>query len=141
MTSTIIIGAGPGLGAALAHRFGRGGQSVGLIARRDDGLKSLADSLLKNGVDVGWHAADAAIETSLRTAIEALETQLGPCGVLIYNAAVQRPGGPFEIDIRTVRADLNVNVLGALVAAQTVAPGMMARGKGAILFTGGGVDQ
>lgn len=137
--TTIIVGTGPGLGAALAERFGRDGGAVGLIARRKDPLLALADTLRVKGIDACWHVADAADETALRTAIRTLEAKIGPCSTLIYNAAVLRPGLPLETDSLTVRAEFEVNVLGALVAAQSVAPGMIARGTGAILFTGGGL--
>lgn len=41
--SIVIIGAGPNLGAAVARRFGREGMSVGLIARDESKLASLAE--------------------------------------------------------------------------------------------------
>ena len=139
MTSCIIVGAGSGIGVALARRFARGGQCIGLIARRESALQGLADDLANQGIDVAWRSANAGNSDELRLAIEQLEHDCGPCSTLIYNAAVLRPEAPLALTAKVLRAEFDVNAVGALVAASAVAPGMLARGSGAILFTGGGL--
>ena len=139
MTSCIIVGAGSGIGVSLARRFARGGQRVGLIARRESALRGIANDLASRGVDVAWRSADAGNSDELRLAIDRLEHDCGPCSTLIYNAAVLRPETPLALAANTLRAEFDVNAVGALVAAIVVAPGMLARGSGAILFTGGGL--
>lgn len=139
MGSCIIIGAGPGLGAAIARRFASGGFAVGLVARDRARLQALAEQCQDHGVDVASRSADAADPAGLAAAIAGLEAETGPCSALIYNAAVLAPRAPLALDVETIRRELDVNVIGALVAAQRVAPGMVARGEGAIIFTGGGL--
>jgi short-subunit dehydrogenase len=76
MTSTsapviLVLGAGPGLGMSVAHRFGNEGYVVALVSRsaerHADYLKSLADA----GVDAAAFTADAADPDRLREAVDA----------------------------------------------------------------------
>jgi short-subunit dehydrogenase len=135
----LIIGSGPGLGEAIALAFGKRGYRVGLIARSEAKLQMQADRLLQEGISVDWAAADAGDGASLEKAINGLVASLGPCGVMIYNAAVMQPGSPLDMTDERLMADFRVNVLGAQLAARLVAPFMIEQGKGAILFTGGGL--
>ena len=56
----LVIGAGPGLGGAIAHRFAQGGYHLTLLARRTDGLAKLASDLAGAGAAAGTVAADAS---------------------------------------------------------------------------------
>ena len=47
----LLVGAGPGLGLAVAHRFAAGGYRVTLVARSADRLGELARSLEDTGAD------------------------------------------------------------------------------------------
>ncbi|MEO0936620.1 MAG: SDR family NAD(P)-dependent oxidoreductase [Pseudomonadota bacterium] len=136
LPNMILVGAGPGLGEAIAARFIAGGFRVGLIARSADALAQMQDRL---GAQAFSHAADAGVPDSLEAALSDLTTRLGPCDVLIYNAAVLKPGLPLDVAPETLAAELSVNVLGAHQAARHVAPAMIEKGHGAILFTGGGL--
>jgi short-subunit dehydrogenase len=136
--SVIIIGAGPGLGAAIARTFADAGHPIGLIARRAASLDDLAERLRRQGAAVGVEAADAASPDALTRAIDRLAATLGRPEVLVYNAAAALRGRPSELDAATLLAELQVDVVGALVAANHVGPMMAEAGGGTILMTGGG---
>ena len=138
MPTCTIVGTGPDLSSAVARRSASSGFAVGLIARTAAHARPLAEELARPH-GAAWARADAGDTDALRGALSALEAELGTADVLIYNASVMRPEGPLEVDVETVRAELDVNVIGALAAAQHVAPAMRARGRGTILFTGGGL--
>ena len=53
----LVIGAGPGLGGAIAHRFAQGGYHLTLLARHTDGLAKLASDLADTGAAVDTLAA------------------------------------------------------------------------------------
>ncbi|WP_376098993.1 SDR family NAD(P)-dependent oxidoreductase [Roseomonas sp. CCTCC AB2023176] len=124
-----IIGFGPGVGAAVARRFVAGGFDVVGLARDPARHAALA------GPGITLRAADAADHASLTAAV--------PPGaeVLVYNAyrASMATPGPSALAPADLAADLAVNVVGALAAAQAVLPGMRAAGRGSILLTGGGL--
>ncbi len=135
----IVIGAGPGLGEALARRFGAEGHHIGLVARDGEKLKGMAERLSARGIVTAACPADGADDRAVARAIGDLERANGPCTTLIYNAAVLKEAKPLDLSPARLRAEMDVNLTGALVAAQTVAPGLVKRGAGAILFTGGGL--
>lgn len=135
----VVIGVGPGLGQAIAKRFAREGYRLGLIARRKDNLEGFVDGLNAAGFTAKAFPADAEHAPGLKDALSAIETSLGPIDVVIYNAAILKPGGPLEVGIDQLVREFRVNVGGALVAAQHVAEGMKARRSGTLLFTGGGL--
>ena len=58
MTTLAIVGAGPGLGAAVARRFGAEGFSVALISRSQDRVDALAAELSAAGVTARGYAAN-----------------------------------------------------------------------------------
>lgn len=139
MPSCIIIGAGRGVSNAIARRFAKGGYNIGLISRSASMLEELVEPLIDGGVDAAWAVADAGDLIKLEAAIGQIVARLGGCDVLVYNAAVMQAGNPLDISSTQVERDLSVNVFGAHRAAQLVAPAMIEKASGAILFTGGGL--
>lgn len=139
MKRCIIIGAGSGLSQAIAVRFGQSGHSIGLVSRSSAKLQALSDKLNRLGISTYWEAADAGDPVALDDALDALVMRQGAFDVLIYNAAVLQPGSPLDVTTETLASDIRVNLLGAHQAARKLAPAMIERGSGAILFTGGGL--
>ncbi|WP_227288077.1 SDR family NAD(P)-dependent oxidoreductase [Boseongicola sp. H5] len=138
MPNCFIVGVGPGLSDAMARRFAAGGYAVGLVARGASHIRSLAEELSQDARSA-WLCADAGDAEALVGALSDLEDRIGPPDVLIYNPSVMRAEGPLNLPIPTLRNEFEVNVIGALACAQHVAPGMKSRGRGTILFTGGGL--
>lgn len=134
-----IVGVGPGIGLAVAERFGREGFQLALVARRASSLTQYAIQLGAKGIMAEDFPANAGNAASLQTAFGLIQQQLGPTDVLIYNAIAVHPGPPSTLDSTAVMQDFAVNVVGALVAAQQVIPAMQTAGRGTILFTGGGL--
>lgn len=135
----VVVGTGPGIGQAVAKRFGRAGYTLGLIARRKDSLDGFVDGLKVAGVTAQAFPADAEHAPSLVDALTKIHNELGPVDVLVYNAAVIKRGSPFDVGVEQLVREFRVNVGGALVCAQQVVPAMKAKKAGTLLFTGGGL--
>ncbi|WP_028543916.1 SDR family NAD(P)-dependent oxidoreductase [Paenibacillus taiwanensis] len=133
-----IVGAGCGIGLGIAKTFGKRGYLPLLITREESLLEAMKQALIEQNVTAEGTVAYAGDETSLRNTLNELEQQYGVPDVLIYNASAHTPGYPSEVAPSDMLADLQVNVIGALTAAQCVLSGMRTRGTGSILFTGGG---
>ncbi len=144
----VVVGVGPGLGAAVARRFAAGGYKIGLIARREESLAPVAEELRSRGATAVGSAlsamatmphavvADATDPASLAAGIKEITTKLGPIGVLVYNAGSYQPGGVLELTPEAFEANWKINCFGAFLAAQHVLPSMLARRHGTILFSG-----
>jgi short-subunit dehydrogenase len=133
----IIVGFGPGMGLALARAFGREGLALALLSREPARHGALLAPLEQDGLTVRTWAADAGNEGVLTAAITASEQELGGTEVLIYNALVPTFAPPTALTAEQLVADFRVNVVGALVSTLGVLPGMRARARGTVLFTGG----
>jgi NAD(P)-dependent dehydrogenase (short-subunit alcohol dehydrogenase family) len=134
-----IVGAGPGLSQAIASRFGREGYSIALIARRSETLAGYTQELAAEGIEAKGFVGDAGDNGSLVNAFAQIRQSLGHPGVLIYNAAALKTGGPLQLSAEDLVQDFRVNVAGALTAVQQVVIPMQSRKQGTILLTGGGL--
>src|ERR1700676_4235858 len=92
----VITGVGPGLGAALAHRFAAT-YAVAILARKADYLKALAAEIRKSGATVLDLPCDVSDRTQIAEAFRAIRTELGDPEVLLYNAGSGTFGNITEV--------------------------------------------
>src|SRR6201996_6270856 len=133
----LLIGAGPGVGASVVRRFGRGGFRGTLISRGGT-LEQLAGELRGGGLEIEAVAADIEDLDAYRATLERIFAAPGAPGVAVYNAALPDPGEILDTTLARLRTAYAVDVLGAIVAAQVAAPVLRAAGAGTLLFTSGG---
>ncbi|WP_030881038.1 SDR family NAD(P)-dependent oxidoreductase [Streptomyces sp. NRRL S-1868] len=136
----VVVGAGPGLGAAAARRFGRAGHPVGLIARDTDRLAGLAAASASEGLTTAAEAADVTDEEALTGAPAALRERLGPIEAVLFSP---RPDlGWIRPVLETAPSDVRsapaLSVVAAATVVRAVVPDMRRRGRGTLLFTTGG---
>jgi NAD(P)-dependent dehydrogenase (short-subunit alcohol dehydrogenase family) len=143
MTTIAIIGAGKGLGAAVARRFGKEGFAVGLISRHQGRLDALAAELEQDGVQAKGYVADVRDPASIASALERVTETLGPIEVLQYSPLPQkdfmRP--VLETTPDDLRGPIEFSIYGPVAAVHQVVPGMRFLPEGSnpsILFVNGG---
>ncbi|MCW2824813.1 MAG: Dehydrogenase [Aeromicrobium sp.] len=142
MTSIAIIGAGRGLGAAVARRFAAEGFAVGLISRHQGRLDALAAELTADGVQAQGFAANVRDPASIAAALEQVTETLGPIEVLQYSPLPQKDF--MRPVLETTPADLvgpvEFSIYGPVAAVHQVIPGMrfLGENRGTILFVNGG---
>jgi NAD(P)-dependent dehydrogenase (short-subunit alcohol dehydrogenase family) len=134
--TAVVVGVGPGLGAAVARRFARGGFAVGLMARGRDKLDPVRADIEREGGAALGVEVDATDPASVRAGIAAIVTGLGPVEVLVYNAGAFQMGTVLETTPEDFERCWRSNCFGAFLAAREVAPGMVERRRGTILLTG-----
>ncbi|MFM9829096.1 MAG: SDR family NAD(P)-dependent oxidoreductase [Sphingomonas sp.] len=135
----IIIGYGSGVSGAVAEAFAKEGYPLALIARDAAKLDAAVAAFRASGVEARGFVADAGDAAALTATLDAARDALGDAAVLVYNAALWRPGPVLATTAESFDADFRVCVTGALVAARALAPAMIAAGRGSLLFTGGGL--
>jgi NAD(P)-dependent dehydrogenase (short-subunit alcohol dehydrogenase family) len=133
----LLIGAGPGVGAAVVRRFGREGFRGTLISRAQ-ALEQLAPELRGEGLEIEAVAADIEDLDGYRETLERIFSAPGAPGVVVYNAALPDPGQILDATVERLRTAHDVDVIGAVVAAQVAAPALRAAGGGTLLATSGG---
>lgn len=131
----VVVGVGPGLGAALARRFAQA-YRVAIVARKQSYLDELSAEIRAAGGQVMPVAADVADPKQIPGIFAQFRSAWGPPEVLLYNAAMRPFGRLMETKASTFENTWRVCTYGAFLCAQEVVPAMLAAGQGVILFTG-----
>jgi NADP-dependent 3-hydroxy acid dehydrogenase YdfG len=142
MSTIAIIGAGPGVGRAVARRFGREGFAVALISRSQDKVDALASELTADGVTARGYAADVLDAEALTAALTAAAADLGPVSVLQYSPLPARHylRPVTETPAADILEAVRFSVLGPVAAVEAVLPGMSDAGAGTLVFINGGTS-
>jgi short-subunit dehydrogenase len=140
MSTIAIVGAGPGLGSAVARRFGREGYDVALVARDRQRLDVIVDGLADEGITARGFAADVRRPEELASALDAAASALGTVEVLQYSPVPHRDFMRPVLDTghRDLIGPIEFSVYGPVAAVRQVLPGMRRLGRGTILFVNGG---
>jgi short-subunit dehydrogenase len=128
-----VAGASEGLGAAFAAALAARGLNLVLLARRASLLAEVKERLAaETSIDVRTEACDLArpdLANFFRAVTRDLEVGLG-----IYNAAYAPIGNVLDRSHDELVRVVDVNVRGPLVFARSLAPAMVARGRGGIVL-------
>ncbi len=127
-----ITGVGPGNGLALARRFAAAGYRVALLARNEQRLHEHAAEI--EGADA--YPCDVGAADQVAETFTAIESDLGPVEMLLYNAGSAVFGNIDKIDADDFTSAWRTNALGLYHCARAVVPGMRKSGGGNIVVTG-----
>jgi NAD(P)-dependent dehydrogenase (short-subunit alcohol dehydrogenase family) len=128
----VIVGAGPGNGAAFARKFSQEGYAVVLLARQKERIEALSQQLpLARAI-----ACDVADPLSIECAFGDVHNDFGPVDVLIYNAGKGLFASLEETEPQEFELAWRINTFGAFLAAREVIPPMKRAGHGTIIFIG-----
>lgn len=134
----VIIGAGPGLAFATAHRFATAGYSITLVGRTRSRLSELATNLATAGEEVSIEVADVTDHDGLRHTLRRID-DTHP-----VDAAIFQPSGGsdfldvLEATVDSTRPHIEMLTLGSIAVGEVLVPRMIARGSGSLVFVGGG---
>jgi NAD(P)-dependent dehydrogenase (short-subunit alcohol dehydrogenase family) len=137
----LVVGAGPGLGSALARCFAAAGMQVAVAARRPATLLTLVGQLNRGGGRAVAFACDVTEEASVDALFAKVGGELGTPHLVVYNAGAFVPAALVAISAREFRRCWEVGCFGGFLVGQRAARSMLARapaadGLGTILFTG-----
>jgi len=133
----MITGASAGIGRAVAHRFARAGELVGLIARDAEALEDVRREVMELGAARAAVAvADVSKAQQVFAAAEALEAELGPVDLWI-NDAMETVFSPLaEMTPAEFRRVTEVTYLGFVHGTMAALKSMRPRDRGRILQMG-----
>ena len=139
MSTIAIIGAGPGLGAATARRFGREDFNVALVSRTQAHVDALAAELAAEGITARGYEADVLDRSALTSALASAQKDLGPIDVLQYSPIPMKRflRHVLETTVDDVEVAAQFSILGLATAAAAVLPAMREIGAGTILLING----
>ncbi len=125
-----LTGASSGIGEALAIELAKKGAILGLLARREDLLKVLAEKCAQAGGKARVLTCDVVDEKGVAEAAESLQKEFGKIDILIANAGIGGPAHAKDLKNADVKRIIEVNLMGAIYAATAVLPKMLEQGSG-----------
>jgi short-subunit dehydrogenase len=132
----IVTGASSGIGRATAVLLTQRGAKVALVARSVDKLEALSQELPGSFVA----AADMSVEGDVTEMVRRVEAHYGRIDILV-NCAGRGYDAPAEhVDTDKFRRLFELDVIGPLVAMQSVVPIMREQGGGAIVNVSSGTS-
>ena len=133
----LVIGAGAGIGGTVGQRFAREGYHAVLCRRSDEeGLNRLVDAVRTDGGEATGYLLNAVEPDSIEERIAAVEADIGPIEVVLYNLGSQVGNRTLEAtSYKVFELGWRMATFGLFRTASTVCPRMVERGGGAILVT------
>lgn len=128
-----LTGASSGIGEGLAIDLAKKGAILGLLARREDLLKSLAEKCEAVGGIARVFACDVLDEKGVFSAAESLRKEFGKIDIMIANAGIGGSNHAKNLTTAEVRKVVDVNLFGAVNAVTAVLPDMLAKGSGQLV--------
>jgi NAD(P)-dependent dehydrogenase (short-subunit alcohol dehydrogenase family) len=134
----LIIGAGDGLGGAIAKAFARESHPVCITrrARNLDQLEALAGEIRAQGGVAHSFGVDARTEADMIALFDDIEARIGALEVVVFNIGANVRFGLLETTARVFTKVWEMACFAGFLAGREAARVMLPRGRGSILFTG-----
>lgn len=134
-----ILGAGPGLGLALARQYGKDGYAVALVGRRAEALQTQSQQLAAEGVTAQGFPADLRDPAQVSAVVAAILSRYGRIDVLYYGPNAPEAFVPASsLNVDAVKDKVELFLYGLVAAVGGVLPSMRVQQQGAILVGLGG---
>lgn len=136
--SCLIVGAGVGVGSAIARAFAREGLAVCITrrARNLEPLEAVAASIRADGGEAHAFGVDARDEAETIALIDRIESDIGPLQVVVFNIGANVRFPVVETTAQVYSKVWEMAALAGFFTGREAARVMTPRGKGTILFTG-----
>ncbi|MGE0117647.1 MAG: SDR family NAD(P)-dependent oxidoreductase [Dongiaceae bacterium] len=135
----IVTGASSGLGRHFALTLAKAGAKVAVAARRTEKLNELAREIEAFDGRAFPVTLDVGSADSVREAVAAAETELGPIGILVNNAGMVSMAPLLETGAEDWDRVIAVDLRGAWLMAQEVARHMVRLGHGGSIVNVGSI--
>ncbi len=137
-TAALIVGAGDATGGAIAKAFAREGMTacINRRARNTDQLEALAQSIRDEGNKAKAYPGDARIEEEVIAMVEAIERDVGPIEVAVFNIGANVNFSVIETTAQVYRKVWEMAAFAGFLMGREVAKHMVERQRGTIIFTG-----
>jgi NAD(P)-dependent dehydrogenase (short-subunit alcohol dehydrogenase family) len=136
--AALIIGAGDATGGAIARAFAAEGfvACVNRRPRHAETLEALAQAIRGAGHQAQAYPADARDEEAMIALVDAVERDIGPIGVAVFNIGANVRFAVTDTSAQVYRKVWEMAAFAGFLMGREVAKRMLTREKGTIIFTG-----
>lgn len=131
----LVTGGGSGIGRGIVDRFAAEGASVAILEIEADWARATEAELRSRGHQALALAGDVSIRRDIDALVQRCVSAWGRIDILVNNAAADNGSAVMLADLSEAHFDriMAVNVKGALLCIQAVAPMMKAAGGGSVI--------
>lgn len=129
----IVTGASSGIGRQLCLELAKEGYDLGLLARSQAALETLAAEIRQLGQTAVVCPCDVSQKQSVFQAVERVHQEFGGVDLLVANAGIGRDQSLKTFDAGQARKIYEVNVIGLMQSIAAVLPQMIQQGRGHIV--------
>ena len=129
----IITGASQGIGKGMAETFSKAGAHVACVSRNKDNLKSVADSLIKNGGAASFYTCDVSSLDAFQNTIKEIAENHGSVDILVNNAGICKDKLIMRMSEDEWNKVININLNGAFNGIKAVSQIMIKQRAGRII--------
>ena len=134
--SILVVGAGDATGGAVARRFAREGFIACVTRRNAEKLEPLLARIRADGGVAHGYGSDARDEAAVRDLFAAIERDVAPIEVAVFNVGGNVRFPITEMTERVYRKVWEMGALAGFLVGREAARVMLPRGRGTIIFTG-----
>lgn len=135
----VVVGAGKGLGNAVAQKFGENDFRVILISRNEDNLNIYKKEFEDKGIETIIQKGDASYFNEFKSLLENIIDQYETPNVFFYNVGITIADEQTVINCETLVERYRTDVVGAYNCLKTLDTPEFASNNGCFLITGGGL--
>jgi NAD(P)-dependent dehydrogenase (short-subunit alcohol dehydrogenase family) len=134
----LVIGAGEGVGGAVASAFAAQGLTACLTRRPRhlDALEAQAEAIRRAGHQARAFGVDAREEAEMVALVDRIEAEIGPLEVVVFNIGANVRFSVTETTTRVYTKVWEMAALAGFLTGREAARVMRPRRRGTILFTG-----
>lgn len=138
MGACLVVGAGDGVGSAIARAFAAEGLEVCVTrrARNLEQLETLAQSIRDDGGKARAYGVDARSEEEMIALFDRIEAEVGPLEAAVFNIGANVRFDLTETTSRVFHKVWEMACFAGFLTGREAARVMTPRGRGTILFTG-----
>jgi len=129
----VVTGASSGLGVQFAEALAEAGADVAVLARREDRLEAVRDTILKMGRRSKAYRCDVSKEQDVVDAIAQVEADFGKIDILVNNAGIVIGGATDGYSAQDWDKVFSVDCRGVFLTSREALKGMLRRGYGKIV--------
>jgi gluconate 5-dehydrogenase len=123
--TALVTGGSRGLGLQIAQALGEAGARILLCSRKAGDLEEAAASLMAQGIDAGWVAADASDPQQIAGVVDEAMKRLGRIDILVNNAGATWGAPAEDYPLEAWDKVMNLNIRSLFLFAQGVARASM----------------
>ncbi len=133
----LVTGGSKGLGKVIANALAEAGADVGIVSRTESECRQTADAIAaQTGRRTMFATADLTNSVQVQSAIDLVQSELGPIDILVNNAGINTRGLAQELSEEDFDAVLGINLKAPFLCSRILGPQMCERGWGRVINLG-----